>query len=114
MKAIVDNNLPLSLARRLSASQRAVEVNHVVDLGVQDRSDEDLRRKWRNHAVIWITRDEDFWLDAPERWAIVWVNCHNPRLAFLRDVVAPAIAGWLAELDPGARLLVTESVIALM
>ena len=114
MTAIVDNNLPLSLARRMGESQREVEVKHVVELGVQDETDDDLRRRWQDQAVIWITRDEDVWLDAPERWAVVWVSCHNPRLAFLRDAVAPAIAARLADLAPGARLLVTENLIALV
>ncbi len=114
MKAIVDNNLPLSLARQMGGSQHAVEVSHVVDLGVQDEPDAELHRRWCHEAVIWVTRDEDFWLDAPEGWAVVWINCHNPRLAFLRDVVGPAIAGRLAGLTPGARLLVTETVIGLV
>ena len=114
MTAIVDNNLPLSLARRLGESQRAVTVKHVVELGVQDHPDDGLRRRWQFEPVIWITRDEDFWLEAPESWAVVWVSCHNPRLSFLRDVVAPAVAGRLAELTPGARLLVTETLISRM
>jgi len=46
--------------------------------------------------------------------AVVWIQLHNPRLAFLRDVAAPAIARSLPELTPGARLLVTEEWLALM
>ena len=66
MTAIVDNNLPLSLARRMGELQDRVEVQHLVDLGLQDRTDESLRRRWRHEAVVWITRDEDFWLEAPK------------------------------------------------
>jgi len=114
MNAIVDNNLPLSMARRLGELQNHVEVTHVVDLGVQDESDESLRKRWRHENIVWLTRDEDFWLDAPEPWAVVWIHCHNPRLSFLRDVVAPAIAGRLPELAAGSRLLVTEELVSLM
>ena len=114
MTAIVDNNLPLSLARRLGQLQTQVAVQHLVDLSLQNQTDQNLRRRWDKGQVIWITRDEDFWLDAPESWAVVWVQCHNPRLSFLRDVVAPAVAGRLAMLTPGARLLVTEQMVSLM
>jgi len=114
MTAVVDNNMPLSLARRMRDLQSLIPVMHIVELGLQDRSDDSLRRHWRQDEVIWVTRDEDFWLDAPASWAVVWVHCHNPRLSFLREVVAPAIAARLAELRPSARLLVTEQLVSLM
>ena len=114
MIAIVDNNLPLSMARRMGQLQNRVAVSHLVDLGLQDLTDQSLRRHWRHDDVIWITRDEDFWLDAPKTWAVVWVRCHNPRLAFLRDEVAPAIAARLPDLTSGARFLVTEELLTLM
>lgn len=114
MTAVVDNNLPLTLARRLRELQAGVEVKHLVELGLQNQSDDSLRQRWRRDAVIWITRDEDFWLDAPELWAVIWVNCHNPRLQFLRGAVAVAVASRLSTLPPGARLLVTEQLASLM
>jgi predicted nuclease of predicted toxin-antitoxin system len=114
MIAVVDNNLPLSLARRLAGLQSSIEVQHLVDLGLQHQSDESLRRRWRHDAIVWISRDEDFWLGSPKRWAVVWINCHNPRLAFLRDQVAPAIASRIPDLTPGSRLLVTEEMVSLI
>ena len=114
MTAIIDNNLPLTLARRLRELQAACEVRHLVELGLQDQSDDNLRQRWRRDTVIWITRDEDFWLDAPGLWAVVWINCHNPRLQFLRGEVAVAVAARLPTLAPGARLLVTEQLVTLM
>ena len=114
MIAVVDNNLPLSLVRRLAERQGSVEVRHLVDLRLQHRSDESLRRHWRHEAIVWISRDKDFCLESPKGWAVVWVNCHNPRLAFLRGRVAPAIASRIPELGPGSRLLVTEEVVSLM
>ena len=113
MTAIVDNNLPISLTRWMDADQDEVAVRHVVDLGLQDETDDALRSRWHNDSIIWVTRDQDFWLNSPDRWAVVWIDCHNPRLAFLRDTVAPAVAGWLPQLKPGARLRVTESLIVL-
>lgn len=113
MTAIVDNNLSVSLARRMGADQSQVDVRHVVDSGLQHATDDALRSRWRSDNIVWVTRDQDFRLDAPDPWAVVWIDCHNPRLAFLRDVVAPAVAGWLPQLRRGARLRVTESMIVL-
>jgi hypothetical protein len=62
MIAIFDNNLPLSLARQMGQLQTGVAVSHIVELGLQDRSDASLRRRWKHDEVIWITRDEDFWM----------------------------------------------------
>ena len=78
MTAIVDNNLPISLTRWMDADQDEVAVRHVVDLGLQDETDDALRSRWHNDSIIWVTRDQDFWLDAPDPWAVVWIDCHNP------------------------------------
>ena len=114
MRAIIDNNLPLVLAQRLRAAQNQVTVEHVVELGLQACSDTELRRRWEQDEIIWITRDEDFWLAAPSSWAVVWISCHNPRLAFLRDVLGPTVAEHLPRLTPGMRLLVTEDWVSVM
>jgi predicted nuclease of predicted toxin-antitoxin system len=88
------------------------DVVHLSDLGLQDQKDSQLRRRWQREAIIWITRDEDFWSDAPAKWAVVWVSCHNPKLAFLRDRVAPAIAKRLSTIESGARLMVTADFVS--
>ncbi len=111
MKAIIDNNLPATIGRRVREIKPGADIVHLIELGLQDRKDQELREHWRDDPIIWISRDEDFWLDSPQQWAVVWVSCHNPRLAFLRDKVAPAIATHLDALRPGVRLLITEDIV---
>ena len=114
MRAIIDNNLPLTLGLRIRDLVPDADVAHVAELGLQDESDQQLRVRWRQDTIAWISRDEDFWLDAPEQWAVVWISCHNPRLAFLRDRIAPVIADHLPRLKSSDRLLVTEDFASLM
>ena len=51
MTAVVDSNLPLNLARRIAESQPGVEVKHLVELGLQDQTHDDLRRRWFHDFV---------------------------------------------------------------
>ena len=114
MKLLIDNNLPVSLAIRLRKTAAGHDVQHIYDLGLQAHSDTQLMARWHHDNIIWVSRDEDFWLTAPANWAIVWVACHNPRLSFLRDTVAPLIAANLTRLTPGARLVITEGMATFM
>ena len=114
MKAIVDNNLPVTLCRKIREIAPGAEIAHIIDLKLQDRNDHELRERFQHEPVVWITRDEDFWIDAPQQWAIIWVSCHNPRLSFLREAVAPVIARYLPTLKSGCRLLITEDFASLM
>jgi predicted nuclease of predicted toxin-antitoxin system len=110
MRVILDNNLPCRMASVLRSSLPDVEVAHLNELGASDWSDDALRKRWASEFVVWVTRDEDFWMDSPTQWAIVWVNCHNPRLTFLTTSVAPLIAGSVSNLRPGSRLLISEDM----
>jgi predicted nuclease of predicted toxin-antitoxin system len=87
-----------------------VEVHHLSDLGASNLDDDMIRARWTEEFIVWVTRDEDFWLDAPSSWAIVWVNCHNPRLAFLKASIAPLIATGVPSLRSGSRLLISEDM----
>lgn len=111
MRAIVDSNLPVTLVKRVRTLNANVAIEHIRDSGMADASDGLIRRKWAEESLIWITRDEDFWIECPSKWAVVWISLHNPSLAFLRDVVAPAMAAALDGLKPGSRLLVGEDGI---
>jgi len=113
MRVILDNNLPRRMAKSLQGLAPGCDVCHLSDLECRLR-DGEIRRRLGGESIVWITRDEDFWLDAPASWAIVWVACHNPRLAFLRESLAPAIARHLPDLVPGSRLLATEDVVTLI
>ena len=89
-----------------------VEVHHLSDLGASNWDDDVIRARWAEEFIVWVTRDEDFWMDAPSQWAVVWVNCHNPRLAFLKTSIAPLIATGVSSLRPGSRLLISEDMAA--
>jgi hypothetical protein len=64
-----------------------------------------------DEEIAWVTRDEDFWLDAPPKWCVIWVNCHNPRLSFINGPIALAIGRALPEARPGSRLMISEEVV---
>jgi len=110
VRIILDNNLPWRMAPVLRSSLPDIEVAHVSEMGTSNWDDNMIRKRWAEEFVVWISRDEDFWMDAPSRWAIVWVNCHNPRLAFLKTSVASLIAGRVPSLRPGSRLLISEDI----
>ena len=114
MIVILDNNLPWRMAKAIQVLAPSVKVEHLSALGMSDCDDGEIRRRLATEPVIWITRDEDFWLEAPASWAIVWVSCHNPRLSFLRQALAPAIGARIPHLRPGSRLLVSEDVVTLI
>jgi len=111
MNVILDNNLPWRMAKTLQTLLPSSKVAHLSDLRMSNCDDREIRRRLASEFVVWVSRDAEFWLDAPPNWAIVWVDCHNPRLAFLRESLAPAIAPHVPHLQPGSRLWVTEDVV---
>lgn len=60
MRAIIDNNLPVTLAERIAEIDSALTIEHVVNLGVQHLPDAALKRLFHDGDTVWITRDEDF------------------------------------------------------
>lgn len=114
MKAILDNNLPVTIRERVLVLVPDADIVHLRDLGLQDQTDDVLRLRWANEPIARITRDEDFWANAPAKRCVIWVSCHNPKLSFLLDRVAPAIARSLKSLKPGMRLLVTEDFLSVV
>ena len=110
MRVILDNNLPWRMASVLRSSLPGIEVAHLSELGASDWDDDMIRKRWAEEFVVWVTRDEDFWIDAPSQWAIVWVNCHNPKLTFLKTSLAPLIAAGVSSLRSGSRLLISEDM----
>jgi len=114
MTVILDNNLPWRMVKSLQAVLPDCRVLHVSDMGMSSCEDKEIKRRLAAEPVVWITRDEDFWLDAPVGWAVVWVDCHNPRLVFLRESLVPAIAQHIPSLGRGSRLWVTEDMVSLV
>jgi predicted nuclease of predicted toxin-antitoxin system len=114
MNVILDNCLPWRMAKVLQALAPSMKVFHLTDLRMSECNDDEIKRRLASESVIWITRDEEFWSQAPPLWAVVWVDCHNPRLSFLRESLAPAIALHLPNLKPGSRLLATEDLVTVI
>jgi predicted nuclease of predicted toxin-antitoxin system len=105
MKAVVvDNNLPISLAKALS--QKGFEATHVLDVGLGSAPDQILRERFRKTELVFVTRDNDFWMQRPAGWAVVWLALHNPTLAQIRGPIADLLAARIPSLKPGQRLLV--------
>ena len=66
MTFLVDNQLPVALARFLSA--HGVECHHVLDRGLAQASDIEIWRYAAEREMILISKDEDFFhLEAGDR-----------------------------------------------
>ena len=58
MKCLVDNQLPPSLARFLT--ERGVDSQHVVDVGMEEASDPAIWRYAAQQNRVLISKDDDF------------------------------------------------------
>jgi predicted nuclease of predicted toxin-antitoxin system len=103
---LVDNQLPVALARWLESKGCAAE--HVLALHLAQSRDEIIwERAARDRAAI-MSKDEDFarmTLMRPEPVAIVWLrmgNCRTPALLVALERAWPAIE---QQLDAGDRLI---------
>ena len=103
MKVVIDNNLPRSLARVLAAA--GIEAVHVYDLGLANASDRMLRQRFSDEPVVLLSRDDDFWVDHPSGWDVVWLALHNPTLAQLKGPIAHTLKQIIPQLRPGQRVL---------
>lgn len=102
MSLLVDNQLPVALARHLTAN--GWECIHVQDVGLDDADDRIIWQyaKERNQAII--TKDEDFQILANRQGSIppqvVWVRIGNCRKIALLDAfsrIMPALRDMLSE-----------------
>ena len=81
MRFLVDNQLPVALARFLSA--RGCDCNHVIDVGSASATDSAIWHFANRNELIVVSKDEDFLYLAtrPEGKArLIWVrlgNCRN-------------------------------------
>lgn len=99
MKFLVDNQLPVAIARFLEAS--GSEARHVIDLDLEGATD---RRIWafaKANDFVVISKDEDFFhlatldLDGP---ALIWVrmgNCRKTVLLAAFAEILPQLIGML-------------------
>ena len=106
MRFLVDNQLPIALARFLAG--RGCDCDHVMDLGLGSATDSVIWRYAHQHELIVISKDEDFLYLAmrPEDKArLVWVrlgNCRNQVLLATFERSWPRIE---ALLNAGDRVI---------
>ncbi|MBM4181355.1 MAG: DUF5615 family PIN-like protein [Betaproteobacteria bacterium] len=96
MKLLVDNQLPLALARYLAAN--GYECQHVQDMGLDSADDRVIWEHAKSHHLIIVTKDEDFPLMADRQGSIppqiVWVrlgNCRKTALLAAFSIVLPEL-----------------------
>lgn len=109
MTVVVDNNLPRSLAHRLTAA--GVQAVHVIDVGLDAADDEAVRGRFAHEAIIFLSRDGDFWSHHPREWAVVWIALHNPTLAQLRGPICLHLVRLIPALRPGQRVLLAADQV---
>lgn len=101
MTLLVDNQLPLALARYLAAN--GWECTHVQDIGLGAAGDAIIWQYAKEHGMTIITKDEDFQALANRQGSIppqvVWVRLGNCRKAVLMEAfsrILPALRDMLA------------------
>lgn len=84
MKFIVDNQLPIALARWLSS--RGADAVHVIDLTLDTATDTDIWSRASAEERIVVSKDEDFFHlanRADDSGRLLWVRIGNCRTAQL-------------------------------
>src|SRR5208282_5656310 len=104
MTLLVDNQLPLALARFLAAN--GWECTHVQDIGLDAVEDRIIWQYAKEHGLTIITKDEDFQALANQQRSIppqvIWVRLGNCRKVELLEVfsrILPALREMLAAGD---------------
>ena len=106
MKFLVDNQLPLALARHLQTW--GFDCHHVLEIGLSQASDSDICRHAAAQERIIISKDEDFLYLASRPKAtirLLWVrlgNCRTPALLEAFDRLRPMIE---SSLEAGDRII---------
>lgn len=101
MNLLVDNQLPVALARYLSAN--GWECCHVLDVGLDAVSDGIIWQYAKERGMTIVTKDEDFQILANRQNSIppqvVWIRLGNCRKAALLDAfsrITPSLRELLA------------------
>lgn len=107
MKLLVDNQLPLALARYLA--DNGFECQHVRDIGMDTADDRDIWEHAKSHHLIIITKDEDFPLMADRQGSIppqiVWVRLGNCRKTALLSAFTAVLPDLKALLETGQSVI---------
>lgn len=106
MKFIVDNQLPVALARWLSA--RGEDAVHVLDLALDTTSDMDIWSRASAEGRIVVSKDEDFFHlanRADETGWLLWVRMGNCRTTALLARFESAWPGIEQSFGAGHRIV---------
>jgi predicted nuclease of predicted toxin-antitoxin system len=102
MKLLVDNQLPVALARYLSAE--GWDCIHVRDVGLDAADDRIIWKYAAEHHLVIVSKDEDFQILANQQGGIppqvVWVrigNCRKNHLLEAFSRISPLMRTMLAE-----------------
>ncbi|OFW26723.1 MAG: hypothetical protein A3J28_10200 [Acidobacteria bacterium RIFCSPLOWO2_12_FULL_60_22] len=105
MKCLIDNQLPLALARFLTS--RGVEAIHVTEVGLAEARDRDVWNYVLEHGYVLVTKDDDF-LNLSSQSScgqFVWVRLGNCRTPELLQAFERVWSGAEACLNKGDRVV---------
>ena len=107
MKLLVDNQLPLALARFLAAE--GFDSQHVQDIGMDTTDDRVIWEYAKTNGMAIVTKDEDFPLMADRQGSIppqlVWVRLGNCRKAALLQAFTAVLPDLRTLLDEGGSVI---------
>jgi len=107
MKLLVDNQLPLALARFLAAN--GFDCLHVQDIGMGATADRVIWEYAKAHGMAIVTKDEDFQLMADRQGSIppqvVWVRLGNCRKVTLLQAFATLLPDLRTLLEDGGSVI---------
>lgn len=106
MNFLVDNQLPLALAKMLAA--RGHNARHVLEVGLESASDTQIWKHAEANGLVLITKDEDFPRRAAVPGAIVqvlWVRLGNCRTPALLSAFDSLLGQVLKALQAGNRVV---------
>ena len=109
MRVVIDNNLPRSLARLLTAD--GIEAVHVIDLDLGGATDHMVRASFSGEPIIFLSRDGDFWSAHPSNWVVIWIALHNPTLAQLKGPMLLSLTRLIPTLRSGQKVLLAADQI---
>ena len=106
MKFLVDNQLPSALAKMLVS--RGHEARHVLDVGLDAATDNEIWKYAAANSLVLITKDEDFSRRASQPDAsvqVVWVRLGNCRKTALLSAFDSVLSQMKTALKAGNRVV---------
>jgi predicted nuclease of predicted toxin-antitoxin system len=106
VRFLVDNQLPLSLARHLV--ELGHEADHATDRGLEEADDRAIWQIALQEQRVVISKDEDFFSLAnrvEDRGRLLWIRLGNCRKSALLSAVSKSMEQILAAYESGQRIV---------